>query len=123
MINGEFIKENVPIVKAMIAWKQATKETFFLLDTGFTGDMQVTPGMAKELGLEVTGAITTKIANGEILAVPTASALSLMEGITKNIQVLISRGVPLMGISFLSKFDYKAIVDCKNKTVALKRVL
>jgi predicted aspartyl protease len=122
MIRGEFIKENVPIVKAMVAWKQATQETFFLLDTGFTGDMQVTPGMAKELGLEVTGAINTKIANGEIVAIPTASALSLMEGITKNIQVLISKGVPLLGISFLAKFDYKAIVDCKYKTVALERV-
>lgn len=123
MVKGEFIRENVPIVKAMVAWRQATQESFFLLDTGFTGDMQVTPGIAKDLGLEVTGVMSTQIANGEIVTVPTALARSSMEGITKNIQVFISKGVPLMGISFLSKFDYKAIVDCKNKTVALERVL
>ncbi|MCX6751593.1 MAG: hypothetical protein NT161_02385 [Candidatus Nomurabacteria bacterium] len=122
MVKGEFIKENVPIVKASVAWKQSAQETFFLLDTGFTGDMQVTPGIARELGLEVTGATNTRIANGEIVPIPTASALSSMEGITKNIQVFISKGVPLMGISFLSKFDYKAIIDCKYKTVVLERV-
>ncbi|MFA5936287.1 MAG: hypothetical protein WC822_00200 [Candidatus Paceibacterota bacterium] len=122
MIKGEFIKENVPIIKASVAWGQSAQETYFLLDTGFTGDMQVTPAIAEELGLEVTGVINTRIANGEIVAIPTASALSSMEGITKSIQVLISKGVPFLGISFLSKFDYKAIVNCKHKTVSLKRV-
>ena len=123
MIKGEFIKGNVPIIKASIASGYATQETYFLLDTGFTGDLQITPIIAKELGLEITGAVNTKIANGEIVAVPTASAFSTMEGITKSVQVLISKSMPFMGISFLSKFNYKAIVDCKNKTVALKRVL
>ena len=122
MIKGEFIKENVPIVKASIASGYRAHETYFLLDTGFTGDLQVTPAIANELGLEITGAVNTKIANGEIVAVPTALAFSIMEGITKSVQVLISKSMPFMGISFLKKFDYKAIVDCKNKTVALKRV-
>jgi len=88
MIKGEFIKGNVPIVKASIASGHTTQETY-----------------------------------GEIVAVPTASAFSTMEGITKSVQVLISKSMPFMGISFLTKFDYKAIVDCKNKTVVLKRVL
>ena len=122
MIKGEFIKGNIPIVKASIASGNVTQETYFLLDTGFTGDLQITPTIAKDLGLEITGVTNTKIANGEIVAVPTASAFSTMEGVTKSVQVLVSKSMPFMGISFLTKFNYKAIVDCKNKTVALKRV-
>jgi len=122
MVNGEFIKENIPLIKILVASGQAIQTPFFILDTGFTGDLQVTPGIAKDLGLKITGVTNTKIANGEIVAVPTALALSSMEGITKNVQILISKSMPLAGISFLSKFDYKAIVDCKYKTVVLERV-
>ncbi len=38
------------------------------------------------------------------------------------IDVLISDSMPLAGISFLTKFNYKAIVDCRFKTVNLERV-
>ncbi|MFA6524351.1 MAG: hypothetical protein WC264_03210 [Candidatus Paceibacterota bacterium] len=84
--------------------------------------MQVTPQIALDLGLQVTGVINTRIANGQVVAVPTAQALASMEGATNFIQVLISESLPLAGISFLSKFNYKAIVDCKYKTVTLERV-
>ena len=39
-----------------------------------------------------------------------------------DIQVLISESMPLAGISFLTKFGYKAIVDCKYRTIALERM-
>ena len=49
-------------------------------------------------------------------------AIAGMEGASNYIQVLISDSMPLVGISFLSKFNYKAAVDCKHKTVMLERV-
>ena len=121
MVNGEFI-ENTPWIKVLIAWGQSVQVPFVILDTGFTGDLQVTPKIARELGLKVIGVTKMQIANGQIVEVSAALAIAAMEGVMNYIQVLISESMPLVGISFLSKFNYKAMVDCKHRTVALERV-
>lgn len=121
MVRGEFI-ENVPCVNVDIGWKQAVQRSTFVLDTGFTGDLQVSHEIARQLNLEVTGVMRTQIADGKIVNMPTAAAIASMEGIQEYVEVLISEGSPLLGISFLSKFDYKAIIDCKYKSVGLQRV-
>jgi len=92
-----------------------------VLDTGFTGDLQVTPEIAQQLGLQVYGVTKIRIANGDVVDMPAALAIASMEGISNYVQVMISESMPLAGISFLSKFGYKAIVDCKYKTVVLER--
>ena len=112
----------MPIIKVDLAWRDSVSVPFVILDTGFTGDIQITPEMAKELGLTIYGVTKTKIANGDVVTVPTALAVAMMEGIRHSIQVLIADSPPLAGISFLTKFAYKAIVDCKYRTVALERV-
>lgn len=123
MVRGTFVDNNIPLIKVVIGWGQAVQAPYVVLDTGFTGDLQVTPQLATELGLEVTGVTPARIANGQVVQVPTALALASMEGEVNYIQVLISESMPLAGISFLSKFDYKAMVDCKYKTVVLERVI
>ena len=60
MINGEFV-ENAPWIKVIVAWGQSVQAPFVILDTGFTGDLQVTPKIARELGLQVTGVTKTQI--------------------------------------------------------------
>ncbi len=122
MVSGVFV-ENVPLIKVVVAWGQAVQAPFVVLDTGFTGDLQVTPKIARELGLQVVGITPSRIANGQIVQVPTALAVAAMEGVVNYIQVLISESMPLVGISFLSKFGYKASVDCKYRTVALERMM
>ncbi|OGZ39807.1 MAG: hypothetical protein A3B04_00105 [Candidatus Portnoybacteria bacterium RIFCSPLOWO2_02_FULL_39_11] len=122
MISGVFV-ENIPFIKVVVAWGQSVQAPFVVLDTGFTGDLQVTQEIAKELGLRVVGVTKTQIANGQIIEVPVALAIAAMEGATNYIQVLISNSMPLAGISFLSKFGYKATVDCKYRTVALERMI
>ncbi|MBI2635158.1 MAG: hypothetical protein HYW79_01275 [Parcubacteria group bacterium] len=122
MISGVFI-ENIPLIKVVVAWGQSVQAPFVVLDTGFTGDLQVTPKIATELGLKVVGITKTQIANGQIIQVPVALAIASMEGATNYIQVLISDSFPLAGISFLTKFGYKALVDCKYRTVALERMV
>ncbi len=122
MVHGKFVNTNQPIVSATVAWGQAVQTPYFLLDTGFTGDLQVTPEIAKQLGLEVNGVTRARFADGTLQNVPTASAIADMEGVTNYIQVIISNSIPLMGISFLEKFQYKATVDCKDKTVVLERM-
>ncbi len=122
MISGVFV-ENIPLIKVVVAWGQSVQAPFVVLDTGFTGDLQVTPKIATELGLKVVGVTKTQIANGQIIQVPVALAIASMEGATNYIQVLISDSFPLAGISFLTKFGYKALVDCKYRTVALERMI
>lgn len=122
MIQGVFV-ENIPFIKIIVAWGQSVRAPIVVLDTGFTGDLQVTPKIAKELGLNIIGVTKTRIANGEVIDVPTALAVASMEGTKNYIQVLISESIPLIGISFLSKFAYKAIVDCKYRKVALEKVV
>lgn len=122
MLKGVFV-DNTPLVKVVIAWGQAVQAPFVVLDTGFTGDLQVTPKIAKELGLQVVGVTSSRIANGEVVQVPTALALAAMEGAVNYIQVLISESMPLVGISFLQKFDYKATIDCKYKMVSLEKAM
>ncbi len=120
MVKGTFF-QNIPFIQVALGWGQAVQSLFVVLDTGFTGDLQVTPKVAEELGLQVIGVTDTRIANGQTIQVPVALALASMEGTRSYIQVLISESMPLAGISFLSKFGYKAIIDCKYKTVVLER--
>ena len=122
MVSGVFV-ENTPFIKIVVGWGQSVQAPYFILDTGFTGDLQVTPKIADELGLQVVGVTKAKIANGKIIEVPVALAIAAMEGMENYLEILISESMPLAGISFLSKFGYKLIVDCKCKTIVLKRVI
>jgi len=121
MIKGVFYK-NTPFVRISVGWRQIMQSPFFVLDTGFTGYLQITSKMAAELRLEPAQVIPVKVASGQIVKVPTAFAFANMESEKKYMEVLISDSLPLAGISLLSRFGYKAIVDCKYKTVELERV-
>lgn len=120
MVKGTFI-EDIPLIPVLVTWNQLVQASYMVLDTGFTGDLQVTPKIAKELGLKPTGVTPARIANGEVVPVLTAPAFVTMEGETSHMQVLISESMPLAGISFLTKFGYTAIVDCKNREVSLEK--
>ena len=122
MVSGVFV-ENIPFIKVVLGWGQSVQTPFVVLDTGFTGDLQVTQKIATELGLQIVGVTKTQIANGQVIEVPVALAIAAMEGAANYIQVLISESMPLAGLSFLTKFGYKAIVDCKYRTVALERMI
>ncbi len=122
MLNGVFAGD-IPFIKVVVGWGRSVQAPYVVLDTGFTGDLQVTPKIARELGLRVVGITKAQIANGQTVDVPVALAIAAMEGARNYIQVLISDSMPLAGISFLSKFGYKATVDCKYKTVILEKMI
>ncbi len=121
MIKGQFVG-NTPLIKVVVASGRAMQTPFVLLDTGFTSDLKVTQKIADELDLKRIGVTRVGIANGQTIEAPIALALSAMEGVAKNVEVIISEGLPAAGIGFFSKFGYKAVLDCKNKTVTLEVV-
>ena len=100
MIKGYF-DGNVPMVSVIVGSGQTTQIPFVILDTGFTGDLQITPQLAKELGLTVTSAEKMKVADGRIITIPTAFAFVELEGIKKYVHVLISES---MSLAILSAF-------------------
>jgi predicted aspartyl protease len=121
MVSGIFIK-NTPFIAVTFGWGGSMQASPFVLDTGFTGDLQVTPETAKNLGLEIVGVTKATIANGQTVDVFASLAIAQMEGVMNPIQVLIANGtIPLMGISLMTKFGYKAVVDCKYRTVQLEK--
>lgn len=123
MVQGEFVDSEKPTAPATIAWGDAVQTPYFILDTGFTGDLVVTEQMATDMGLEVTGVSPIKVAGKPVADFKTAVAIAAMEGIQLYVTAyIIPDGWPLLGISFMEKFNYKAEVDCKNKTVKLKVV-
>src|ERR1043165_1393633 len=118
MAEGNFVDGDKPVVQAVISWHDAAQEPFFVLGTGFTGDLFVTPEIAGELGLEVSGVMDGK--GGDIINMPTATAIAVMEGKKLYLTAVFAKGWPLLGISFLQKFSYQAIVDCRHKKVRLE---
>ncbi|MDP2910095.1 MAG: hypothetical protein Q8N69_03445, partial [bacterium] len=106
MIKGLF-RWNTPIIKVSIGLGQIMRTPFVVLDTGFTGYLQITSEMAAELGLEQSGILPVRIPTGQIIEFPTALAFADMEGEKKVVEILIADGLPLAGISLLSKFGYK----------------
>ena len=120
MVQGIFEK-NTPWIQVALAWSGFVKNYWFVLDTGFTGDLQLPFLFAKEMGITANSVVPTTIANGQTIQVPNALAVASMEGIANFVQVALSNGSPLAGINFLSKFGYTAIVDCKHRTVNLTK--
>ncbi len=120
MVEGTFVETDKPMVPAVIAWNQSVQNPYFILDTGFTGDLVVTPQVAHDLGLEVNGVMGARLAGNKIVNLPTATAIAVMEGQRLYVTVFISEGWQLLGIGFMQKFNYKAIVDTKNQKVSLE---
>ena len=61
------------------------------------------------------------VANGEKVTLNFSNANAILENENKKVQILVSNGIPLLGIGFLTKFGYKAIIDCKQRTVTLEK--
>jgi len=121
MVNGIFIG-NVPLVRVAVASRHAVRTPLVVLDSGFTGDLQIPSNVADALKLQVVGVTSARIADGKIIQVPVASASAAMEGVVQSVEVLISEGMPLIGIGFLAKFGYRAGLDCKNKAILLEMI-
>ena len=120
MITGIFI-DNTPFIQVTLAWGLFVKNYWFVLDTGFTGDLQIPIAWSKELGLRINSIEPYTIADGSKVNVPQALVVAAMEGVTNRVQVGIAKGSSLAGINFLAKFGYRAIVDCKYRTVILDK--
>jgi predicted aspartyl protease len=120
MVKGEFFG-NIPLVVINVTWEGVTQNIECVLDTGSTGFIQVSYDIARQLNLSITNSEPIKLASGQVIGMQTGVVVASVEGISDYVQVNIADSTPLVGIGFLTKFGYKAIVDCKHRTVVLEK--
>ncbi len=120
MVKG-FMNGNVPFIEATVINKNNVLDIIFTLDTGFSEDLLITPEIASELELESDSFLNLYIANGEQVSLNVSAGFAVIENTKQEVEIIVSNGSPLLGIGFLTKFGYKAIVDCKDRTVTLER--
>jgi len=120
MYEGTF-SDNVPLISIALRRKKVVEIIDFVLDTGFSESLQITPEIADSLGLKRKSASLVEIADGQIITVPTSYLKVEMEGIKKSVQVMVSYGTPLAGIELFTQFGYTVIVDCKKREIFLKK--
>ena len=125
MIQGFWhpLSPNVPLIQLAVAWEQSVTDPYFLVDTGFSGDLKVTAKIAEDLGLEPIGIEPITNMNGEVVDTPVALGYVEMEGEKKAVSILISAGPHMAGIGLYTKFCYKVQVNCKNRTIELHKML
>ena len=121
MVEGKFI-EGLPTIPVTLTWGGQYTTLRATLDTGFSGDVHVSHEIAKELSLPIIGYSIMTLANGETLKIPYARGIAAMEKSGQSMQIHISDGIPPIGIGFLTKFGYTAIVDCRHMKVGLEKI-
>ena len=119
MIPGNF-EGNIPYIPVMILHGGGVAAPFFVLDTGFTGDLLITSQMARELGIAPSGFGSIILAGGGSVTAAIGKTRAMLGDDPKDVEVVIADGMPLAGISLFTKFRCKILVDCNQRTVEVE---
>jgi len=120
MIKG-IVHNNRPLISLIIGWKLGVQEIIALVDTGFTGELKISPDKAVELGLETTHTEPVKLADENIVNMEASLAIVSMEGAVNVVDVLIAKGMPIIGVGLMRRFGYALNIDLKYNTLNLQR--
>ena len=120
MITGAF-DGNRPLISLIVGWQLEVVEIVALIDTGFTGELKLSPARASKLGLQITHTESVTLADEKSVNMPAGLAQVAMEGITDTVSVLIGEGTPIIGVGLLRKFGYNLNIDFKTDSIILKR--
>jgi len=121
MIQGILRKDNRPAVPLSIGWTLGIQNIVAIVDTGFSGEIKVPPDVANELGLTQTHVQAVLLANEETAEVPASLAFVSIEGKREEVGVLVTKGMPVLGVGLLSRLGFKLTIDFKVRTVILDK--
>src|SRR3989344_2292176 len=102
MIKGT-VHNNRPLIPLIVGWKLGVQEIIALVDTGFTGELKISPEKAVELGLRTTHTEPVTLADEKTINMRASLALVSMEGAVNVVSVLIAQGIPIIGVSLLRR--------------------
>lgn len=120
MIRGT-IHNNRPFISLIVGWRLGVQETVALVDTGFTGELKISSVKAWELGLQITHAEPVTLADEKTVTMRASLALVSMEGVMNVVNVLVSQGIPIIGVGLLRRFGYALSMDVKYNSLILQR--
>jgi predicted aspartyl protease len=124
MVHGAFLADrDLPTIQVPVAFRETVLFPTFILDTGFSGYIKVDQQTADELGIEVQGVTHIDIANGERIPAGVSTGYAELENKKKPIDIIIAKGSPLAGMGLFTLFEYKVVVDCKNRTAHLESTI
>lgn len=115
------IEDDQPLIPVLIGWRFGVQSHLALMDTGFTGDIKVSPEIATDLGLVAFQSESISLGNDEVIQIPISLGVASMEGVLKSVTIHISNGIPIVGMSFLKKFGYTLMVDPKANVCTLQK--
>lgn len=120
MIKGT-IYNNRPLISLIVGWRLGVQETVALVDTGFTGELKISPEKALELGLQITHAQPVTLADEKTVTMSASLALVSMEGVMNVVNVLVSQGIPIVGVGLLRRFGYALNMDVQYNSLILQK--
>ena len=104
-----------------IGWKSKTRDITALIDTGFTGELKISSREAMELGIEATHMELVTLADENTVGMSAGLIQVSMESNQKTVEVLISDGMPIIGVGLLKKFGYILTINFPANLVSLKK--
>lgn len=120
MIKG-IVHNNRPLISLVVGWKIGVQEMVALVDTGFTGELKISPEKAVELGLQTTHTEPVILADEKKVYMQASLALVSLEGIASMVNVLISKGIPIIGVGLLRRFGYALNMDVRRNSLILQK--
>jgi len=120
MVKG-IVRKNRPLINLVVGWGIKTKEVVALVDTGFTGELKLSPKEVFDLGLEMTHMESVALANEKTVNMFAGLTSVSMEGIKNEINVLVSDGIPTIGVGLLKRFGYNLNIDFKKDLLVLQK--
>lgn len=120
MVKG-IVHKNRPVIKLTIGWESKTQKIIVLVDTGFTGELKLSPKEILDLGIIPTHAESIELANGKRTKMFASLARVCIEGIENNVATLIGDGIPTIGVGLLKRFGYNLNIDFKNDLLVLQK--
>ncbi|MDP1688681.1 MAG: hypothetical protein Q8L47_00940 [bacterium] len=120
MIKG-VVHQNRPLISLIVGWELGVQEIVALVDTGFTGELKISPEKAFELGLQTTHTEPVTLADEKTVNMQASLALVSMEGSANVVSVLIAQGIPIIGVSLLRRFGYTLNIDFKYNSLTLQK--
>lgn len=124
MVYGSFLSDrDLPAVQVKISFGETILSPIFILDTGFANDIKVDQQTADDLGIVTQGISRISNANGQVVFGGISPGYADREGKKRPISILIAPGPHLAGMGLFTLFEYKVVVDCKNKTAHLESTI
>ncbi len=120
MIHGGIYNDR-PLILLVIGWQSKLQEITALVDTGFTGELKISQKEATELDIKATHTEPVTLADEKTVDMSSGLAQVSMEGVQNTVDVLISDGMPIIGVGLLKKFGYILTINFPANLVSLKK--